>query len=326
MPGFVESLVQDASRGDGLPLPRALALATDPALRPLELLAAASRVREAHFGDRVSLCAIVSARSGGCGEDCAFCAQSRRADAGTPATPLLPEETLVARAHAARAAGATEFSVVTSGRQLGPGDLARVARVLDAERGLGLLRCASLGTLSEEALRGLADAGLQVFHHNLEAGPRFYPRIVTSRAFEDNVRTVRAAKAAGLEVCSGGVFGMGETWEDRIELLGVLRDLGVGRVPVNFLNPIPGTPLGDRPLLPPWEALRILALARLVLPRARITVAGGREVVLRQLQPLVFAAGATGILIGDYLTTRGRAAAEDLAMIHDLGLRPDPLA
>ncbi|MBM4370006.1 MAG: biotin synthase BioB [Deltaproteobacteria bacterium] len=324
LPRLEELVAESLDRGIGLDTARAL-VALPPEELPL-LLAAADRVRRTAFGDRIRLCAIVNARSNLCGEDCAFCAQSRRSRADIPSYPLLDGDTLRDRAAAARAAGAVEFSVVTSGRRPGPAELDRLAVVLAEDTGME--RCVSVGILGREELRRLRDAGLRVFHHNLEASPRFYGTIVSTRTFQENLDAVRAAKEAGLQVCSGGIFGMGETWEDRLELFRILRELAVDRVPLNFLNPIPGTPLGDRPLLDAREALCIIAIARLMLPRRHINVAGGREVVLGDLQAMVFLAGATGILLGDYLTTRGRAPADDLEMIRRLGLRVDdaPLA
>ena len=282
------------------------------------LLAAADQVRRAHFGARVRLCSIVNARSNLCGEDCAFCAQSSRAHANTPTYPLLDEEALLDRARTAREAGATEFSIVTSGKSPSAAELDRIVRVLRQDT--GMQRCASIGVLGREELLRLKAAGLEVFHHNLEAAPRFYEEIVTTRTFSENLTAVRAAKDVGLKVCCGGIFGMGETWEDRVELFRIIRDLDADRVPINFLHPIDGTPMGNRPLLDAREALRIVVLARLMLPTKPINIAGGREVVLGPLQPMVFMAGATSVLIGDYLTTKGRAAANDLEMIRSLGL------
>ena len=184
-------------------------------------------------------------------------------------------------------------------------------------------RCVSIGVLDREGLTRLKDAGLQIFHHNLEAAPGFYEQIVSTRSFQENLDAVRAAKDVGLEVCCGGIFGMGETWDDRIELFRIIREVDADRVPVNFLHPIEGTPLGGRPLLGAREALRIVILGRLMLPGKPINVAGGREIVLGSLQPMVFMAGATSVLLGDYLTTKGGSAADDLEMIRRLGLTVD---
>ena len=202
-----------------------------------------------------------------------------------------------------------------------PAELDVIEKVLKEET--GMQRCVSIGVLDKPGLQRLKDAGLQIFHHNLEAAPRFYEQIVSTRSFTENIDAVRAAKDVGLEVCCGGIFGMGEDWEDRIELFRIIRDLDADRVPVNFLHPIEGTPLADRPILDAREALRIVILARLMLPTKPINVAGGREIVLGALQTMVFMAGATSVLLGDYLTTTGRSAADDMEMIRRLGLTVD---
>ena len=316
----LEALVSE-SLGGGISVETARAVAALPGGELSFLLAAADRVRQHHFGLRVRLCSIVNARSNLCGEDCAFCAQSRRAHADVPTYALLDEETLLARAGAAREAGAGEFSLVTSGKGPSPAELDVLERVL--RRDTGMQRCVSIGVLDRPSLQRLKDAGLQVFHHNLEAAPRFYEQIVSTRSFSENLTAVRAAKDVGLEVCCGGIFGMGETWDDRIELFRIIREVDADRVPVNFLHPIEGTPLGGRPLLGAREALRIVILGRLMLPGKPINVAGGREIVLGSLQPMVFMAGATSVLLGDYLTTKGGSAADDLEMIRRLGLTVD---
>jgi len=316
----LEELVTEAL-GGGISVETATALAASPDEDLSFLLAASDQVRRHHFGTRVKLCSIVNARSNLCGEDCAFCAQSRRSDADVPTYPLLDEETLLEKARAARGAGAGEFSIVTSGKGPSPAELDVLERVLRQDT--GMQRCVSIGVLDRDGLQRLKDAGLQIFHHNLEAAPRFYQKIVSTRSFSHNLDAVRAAKDVGLEVCCGGIFGMGEAWEDRIELFRILRDLDVDRVPVNFLHPIEGTPLADRTLMGALEALRIVVLGRLMLPGKPINVAGGREVVLGPLQPLVFMAGATSVLLGDYLTTKGRNAEDDLEMIRRLGLTID---
>jgi len=316
----LEGLVSEAMDG-GISVETAQRVAAPADAELSLLLAAADRVRREHFGVAVKLCSIVNARSNLCGEDCAFCAQSRSADAEVPTYPLLDDATLLERARAARAAGAGGFSIVTSGRSPNPAELKALERVLRED--IGMRRCVSVGVLDRDALLRLKEAGLQVFHHNLEAAPGFYGKIVSTRTFSQNLDAVRAAKDVGLEVCCGGIFGMGEAWEDRIELFRIIRDLDADRVPLNFLHPIEGTPLAERPLMDAREALRIVVMARLMLPEKQINAAGGREVVLGPLQPLVFMAGANGILLGDYLTTRGRSSEDDLEMIRCLGLTVD---
>ena len=284
------------------------------------LLASANGVRQHFKGNKVRLCSIVNAKSGLCGQDCAFCAQSRVSQADIEIYPLREEEWLVRKARQAAQAGAGEFSIVTSGKKVSAAELQRIGRVVQQVRGMGLEPCASLGTVSAADLKQLKDSGLRVFHHNLEAPRSFYPEIITTREFEENVDTIYAAKEVGLSVCCGGIFGLGEGWEQRIELLAELSALNVDRVPVNFLNPIQGTPLENAVTLEPVEGLKIIAITRLMLPRKEIVVAGGREKVLGQLQSNVFFAGANGILVGHYLTTKGRKVEEDVELVKACGL------
>ena len=290
------------------------------------LLARAGAVRERTKGRGVKLCAILNAKSGRCPENCAFCAQSAHHCTDAPEYPLVGAEAMAARAREALALGAREYSIVTSGA-----GIRREEELRTLEQGLArvreetaLMRCASLGNLDEEALARLKAAGLQTFHHNLECARSFFPRICTTHSYEEDVATVRRAKAAGLRVCSGGIFGLGESPAQRVELAETLRELDVDSVPVNFLNPIPGTPLEGRHDLTPLECLRIIAVFRLMLPDKDIVVCGGREVNLRDLQSWIFLAGANGMLVGDYLTTSGRDGAADLQMVRDLGLEVLP--
>ncbi|MCX6339484.1 MAG: biotin synthase BioB [Candidatus Aureabacteria bacterium] len=286
-----------------------------------DLLCEADRLRRQFYGNRVALCAIVNARSGLCGEDCKFCAQSAHHQTGVTTYPMLAEEDILERARQAREMGARYFSVVTSGRRLSGDEVEIVCGIVRALRGTdGLIPCASLGELSADTARRLKDAGLSRYHHNLECAERFFPRVCATHGWRDRVRTVSAAKAAGLEVCAGGIFGLGENWEDRVDLALALRDLEVDSVPLNFLAPVRGTPYEFQPPLAAEDALRIIALFRIMLPRAEIRIAGGRELILGEMQSRVFLAGANGIMIGDYLTTKGRKPEDDLQMIEQLGL------
>jgi biotin synthase len=284
------------------------------------LLDAADRVRRHYLGNRVRLCAILNAKSGDCPEDCAFCAQSAHHAADAPRHRLVTPETAHQAARGAVCAGAGEFSLVTSGLGPGDGEVAALADAVRAVASAGIAPCASLGIVGEGGLRTLREAGLTRLHHNLEAARSFYPAVCTTRDYDDNVRAVRAAKGAGLPVCCGGIFGLGETLRQRAELLTEIAALAVDSVPINFLNPIKGTPLAGRPLVPPLDALRILSAARLAMPATHVVVCGGREATLGEFQALVFFAGASGLLIGDYLTTKGRSAAEDLRLVAALGL------
>ncbi|MBI1948055.1 MAG: biotin synthase BioB [Deltaproteobacteria bacterium] len=287
------------------------------------LLAHARAVRERNKGDEIRFCSISNAKSGRCGERCSFCAQSAHFDTDAPVYPLKTAAVLLEEAKRAEAEGAGEFSIVTSGTKLASEREFR--EVEDALRAIAehtsLLRCASLGLMDEASLVRLKDAGLQSFHHNLETAKSFHAGVVPSHSFDDEVRAVQAAKAAGLHVCCGGIFGMGESLDQRVELLEQLRDLDVDTVPLNFLNPLPGTPLEGKRELSPEDCLRVVAVARLMMPKADIFVCGGREANLQHLQHRMFDAGANGTMVGNYLTTPGRGAIKDRELLDELGLR-----
>lgn len=267
------------------------------------------------------LCAIMNAKSGFCSEDCAFCAQSARHRTNIQTFPLESPDRMAERAVEAAKQGATRFSIVTSGVSLTEKDLNRVAEGVRLIRDrTDLAVCASLGMLSEESARILKESGVTTYHHNLETARSFFHRVCSTHEYEDDVETVRVVGKSGLRVCSGGILGLGESWEQRLELAFTLRDLGVDGVPLNFLNPIPGTGMESRPLLPPLEALKCISLFRFILPDREILVCGGREVTLRDYQSWIFYAGASGLMIGNYLTTAGRNTESDLEMI---GAWPD---
>ncbi|WP_346353422.1 biotin synthase BioB [Azotosporobacter soli] len=284
------------------------------------LLAMADRIRQEFVGAEVDLCAIINGRSGKCSEDCRFCAQSAHYGAQVKVYPLLEKQELVAAALQAKEAGARRFSIVTSGR--GTEKDKEFSLILEALQAIkektGLKVCASLGTLTQEHALQLKQAGVSRYHHNLETGRSFYPRICSTHTYEDRVVTIQHAMAAGLEVCAGGIIGLGESFAQRIELALTLRRLGVHSVPVNILNPIPGTPLAGQPPLAPQEILKTLAVFRFLLPERGIRTAGGREVNLRDLQGTALLGGVSGMLIGGYLTTGGREPQADLRMIADL--------
>jgi biotin synthase len=285
-------------------------------------LAEAGRVRERRSGRQVSFCVIINAKSGMCSEDCAFCSQSARAASRGPHYPLLPREELVDAAEQAAVAGASRFSLVTAGRGLlSPRDQSAVlAAVAAIKEAVPIRVCASLGIVDRGFLEELKAAGLYRFHHNLEAAESFFPSICTTHTFSERVATIEAAKEAGLSVCAGGIFGLGETLAQRWEMAQILRNLSVDAIPLNFLHPLPGTPLAQRPLVAPWEALKIVMAFRLCFPDRSLIICGGRQMSLRSLAPLIFAAGADALMTGDYLTTKGRMPDEDRQMLADLGL------
>lgn len=289
-----------------------------------DLLYWSDQIRRRFFGNRVWVCSIVPGRLGGCSQDCAFCAQSARYDTPVEKTPkVLGDEQILAAAAEAKAGGVPNFGIVYSGRAVSESELDRLIGLIGRikqEYGLGV--CAALGILDAEQLDRLASAGAVRYNHNLETSERHFAEIVTTHAYADRVRTIEAAMAAGLGVCAGGIFGIGETEADRIDMALELRRLGVDTVPMNFLHPIAGTPLGEMKTLPPREILQIIALYRFLLPRVNLKVAGGRVLNLRDLQSWIFRAGCTSILSGNYLTTAGRAVEEDMQMLRDLELEP----
>jgi len=285
-----------------------------------ELLRAARDIRLARLGRAVSLCAIVNAKSGRCSENCAFCAQSAHFDTEAPVHPFLEPAEIARAARAMRDMGARRFGIVTSGLSPTGEDFTRLLAAVREVAALGMAADASCGVLSRTQLAELKRVGLRAYHHNLETARSFFPAICTTHDYEQDVQAVRDALAEGLYVCSGGIFGLGETWEQRAELALTLRELGVPSAPVNFLSPIPGTPLASRPPLSPEEALKIIALLRFLLPDVHIRICGGRRTVFGQdggVAPLE--AGASGLMIGDYLTTKGLNAKADRRSILDAG-------
>ena len=312
--------------GAGIAAPDALEVLRLPQADLWRLLDVTEGVRRHFKGDGIRLCSIVNAKSGLCSEDCSFCSQSVRSKAAIPKYPLLPEEEMVRAAREAKERGAREFSIVVSGLSMrSRKELERVGNAVERIRDeVGLETCVSLGLLSGEQVSYLLSRGLRSVHHNLETSRSFFPSVCTTHDYEEDLRAVREAKAAGAWVCCGGIFGIGESEEDRVELAMTLRELAVDSIPVNFLNPVPGTPVEGKRELTPFCCLKIIAMLRLCHPGREIIVCGGREVNLRDLQGLIFAAGATGTMAGNYLTTRGRPAEEDLRMIRDLGLSLRP--
>lgn len=287
------------------------------------LLFSASRIRRRYRGDTVNLCAITNARSGLCPENCSFCSQSRHHNARVAVYPLVPEKELVERADRAVAARAHRFCIVTSGRSVGGDELGVICRAIAAirQRHPGLKVDASLGILSLSQLKRLKAAGLSRYNHNLETSESHFGRICTSHNYSDRLNTVRAVRQSGLEVCCGGIIGLGEDEAQRIDLAFALKDLDVHTVPLNFLNPIPGTPTESFPALSPFPLLKAIVLFRFILPDKEIRICGGRQTGLRRLQPLIFSAGADAVIIGDYLTTPGSPPQEDIRMIEDLDLK-----
>jgi biotin synthase len=295
-------------------------LAHVPQAEVAGLLALADDVRAHYCGDAMAVEVLFNAKRGGCSEDCHFCSQSARFATEVPAEPIHAVEDFVAAARDAARRGAGEFCIVVAVRGPSSALLERVTtavRRIKAE--LPLHVAVSLGILRDDHVRALVDAGVDKVNHNLETSRRHFPAVCTTHTYDERWETCQRVKRFGLDLCCGGIIGMGETIDDRLDFLAALAELGPVEVPINFLNPRPGTPFADRSLVDPVEALRFIALARLALPAALIRFAGGREITLQGLQDLGMRSGASGLILGDYLTTGGRSDREDFAMLERLG-------
>ena len=294
-------------------------LAVVPDESVVELATLAHRVRLAWCGPTVEVEGILSAKTGGCPEDCHFCAQSARFDTPVKATPFLDTDEVLAAAAETAALGASEFCIVLAVRGPDERTLRRILELVPLVRDrTGLNVAVSAGILSPEQAARLAEGGVHRYNHNLETARSYFPQVVTTHSWEERADTCRLVRAEGMELCCGALIGMGESAAQRVELLLQVRDLDPTEVPVNFLNPRPGTPLGDRQALSAWEAIRWIALFRLALPGVILRYAGGREVTLRDLQAMGMTSGINALIVGNYLTTLGRSPAEDLQMLEDL--------
>ena len=292
------------------------------------LFAEASRIREYFKGNAVSLCSIINAKSGRCPENCAFCAQSTAHSTNIAVYPLVDEDEIVSCAKSAELNGARCYGIVTSGTGIQPGDeLERICRAVRRIRQeTAIDPSCSLGIMDYDTSCKLKEAGMVTYHHNLETARSFFPSICTTHDYEDDVKTIQAAKRAGLKVCCGGIFGLGESFAQRIEMAETLRELDVDSVPINFLDPVEGTRLAKARFLTPMECLKTIALFRFMLPEKNITVCGGRETNLRELQSWIFLAGASGMMTGNYLTKVGRSPELDRLMLTDLKLTVEECA
>jgi biotin synthase len=285
------------------------------------LIERAWRVRVERFEDSTDLCSLVNAKSGGCAQDCGFCAQSRFAEAETPLHAMMEPEQILEHARAAEAAGAHRFCMVTQGQGLSKRDFEKVLEGtrLVAEH-TNLKRCASIGHMSPARARALKDAGVQRVHHNVETAESYYPEVSQTVRYEGRLRTIDAVREAGLETCVGGILNLGETREQRVEMAFELAAIDPTSVPINLLNPRPGTKFGDREYMDPWEAVKWIAIFRLILPDALFRLCGGRVENIGELQQLAVRAGINGVMMGNFLTTLGNTPDEDRAMFENLGL------
>lgn len=311
--------MQGISCGEAL----ALLKTTDQA-KLMEYFRRASEARQKKSGNQIKTCSIVNAKCGNCAQNCAFCAQSSRSKAKITAYPLISADEMFKAAETAAAHGAHRFGIVTSGTKIVPGhDLDEICRAIRMIRErLPILPCASLGIMAEDALLQLKQSGLDRYHHNLEASPSYFAEVCTTRPYSSQTETVKTAKKLGFTVCSGGIIGIGESLEQRVELLDTIRSLEVDSVPLNFLSPIPGTLLEGGCGITPMDCLRAIAAARLMMPETSIRICGGREQNLRDMQSWIFAAGADSFMTGGYLVTPGRGTGADEQMVRDAGLEP----
>lgn len=325
---WLDALADRIIAGDRITRPEALALAAIEGNDNILLLCeVADRVRQACCGNTVDLCSIVNIKSGNCSENCSFCSQSvHHPGENSPVYGLKSPEEILAQAKSAEAAGAKRFCLVSQGRGIKYNspkssefeEILETVRRIQAET--SIKPCCALGEITPEQAQALAEAGVTRYNHNLESSENFYSNIVTTHSWSDRVETVKNLKAAGIQACTGGIIGMGESWEDRVDLALSLRELEVESVPINLLNPREGTPLGDRPRLDPYEALKAIAIFRLILPEQILRYAGGREAVMGELQALGLKSGINAMLIGHYLTTMGQPPDRDRAMLESLGL------
>ncbi len=286
-------------------------------------IAGAHYLKEQSFENTAQLCSIINAKSGRCQENCAFCAQSTHHQSSPPVYPLKSRQEIINGAQQAQEEGSHCYGIVTSGTKPEVGKefdtiLSAIREIRDR---FDIEPSASLGLLTEELAQALADAGCVTYHHNLETARSFFPSICTTHDYDEDVNTVKLAKASGMKVCCGGIFGLGESQEQRVELAEILRELDVDSVPLNFLNPIQGTPLEKHQSISPMDCVRAITMFRYFLPNKPISVCGGRETNLRELQSWIFMAGASGTMVGNYLTTSGRDRNIDIQMFADLEVK-----
>lgn len=291
-----------------------------------DLLSWANRIREHFKGNKIHLCSIVNAKAGNCSENCSFCAQSSYHQTGSPKYGFVDPEPVSEAAEEANKNGVTAVGLVAAWKGLNEGPILDEVcdRIREMKAGGKTRPDASLGIIKNQRVADrLKEAGLECYGHNLESSRRFFPQHCTTHTYEDRLQTISYLKKAGIKICSGGIIGMGESREDRCELAFALKEIGANVVPINILNPIKGTPFENNPPLPPLEILKTIACFRFILPRQEIMIAGGRTVNLRDVQSMVFTAGASALMVGNYLTTLNQPVEKDLQMLKDLGLDPN---
>ena len=323
MDGILKQLKEKALAGKSIGFDEALALHRSGMERPYALIAAASEIRETFKGKRISLCAIINAKSGRCPEDCKFCGQSVHYEGDAPVYGLVSREEIVSRAGRMKDEGARMFGIVTSGTRIdAEEEWEEIYGAVREIRAAGIKPCVSLGLLTRERAKALKAAGLYRYHHNLETARSFFGSICTTHDYEEDIDTILAAREAGLKTCCGGIIGMGESIEQRVEFALTLRELDVDSVPFNILNPRPGTPLMKTGRIHPLELLVTISVFRFLLPGKDIKLCGGKEANLRQLLPLGIVAGANSLMIGGYLTTGGKRPSSTWRCCKTSGCKP----
>lgn len=323
----MKKIISSTKQGLSIPLETALAVLTSSPEELPDILAATAAIRHRGWGNKISLCSITNAKSGACTEDCAFCSQSAKHQTATNTYSLRSEEEITNAFDEASHLPVNHFGIVTSGDNLKDKDIDTIRSTIDNRKDSKVHWCASLGSLNTGQFSTLKKAGLTRFHHNLETAESFFPSVCSTHAFSDRLETVRNAKKAGLQVCCGGILGIGESLEQRVELALILHREHVDAIPLNFHVPIPGTRLEHIEPMRPLEIIRTIAMFRLVCPDAELKVCAGR-CHLHDLQSMIFQAGATGMMIGPLLTIAGREVDVDLQMLKDLELdwdQPNPL-
>ncbi len=321
-PEYIEGLEKHLLEGGELTFDEALVLSETPDEHVPVLAKAADSVRQKHTSDSIDLCSIINARSGRCPEDCKFCTQSSHYETDAPVYPMKPVKEIVAAAKEAESAGAHRFCIVASGDTLSDEDFETVVEAVSRlSRETGMHRCASVGALTPERANRLRQAGLDRYHHNVETAAGHFSEVCSTHEYADKLETVSNLETSGIEKCVGGILNLGESPRQRVEFAFELKELDPISVPINFLDPRRGTPLEDQPLMSAIEALKYLAIFRLVLPKAYIRLAGGRRGTFSDDPSLPFQTGANALLIGDLLTTAGPAVQADLEMLRSLGFQ-----
>lgn len=313
---MIEKLTKKVLNGEQITKEEALNLVKMPLE---ELCGAADKIRRQFCKDKFDMCTIINGKSGKCSEDCKYCAQSAHYHTGAGVYPLLPAEEIIKQAEYHAQKGVLRYSIVTSGRCLNDKEVDEMCRTIrKIKETVDIEVCISFGILKEEQYKRIKEAGATRVHNNLETSRRNFPNVCTTHSFEDKVKATKAAMRAGLSVCSGGIMGLGETWEDRIDMAVSLRKLGVRSVPINLLNPIPGTPYEKNEKISDEEMRRIIAIYRLLLPEASIRLAGGRG-LMEDKGRACFLSGANAVISGDMLTTSGYTIESDCQILEELG-------